>query len=44
VSLAGHVLVDVSSQATVLGYADTGLLVGIGSGVGLLTYRGSPGR
>jgi hypothetical protein len=38
VSLTNHVLADVTSRATVLGYADTGLLVTIGTEVGLVSY------
>jgi hypothetical protein len=38
VSLANHVLADVTSRASVLGYADTGLLVTNGTEVGLISY------
>jgi len=39
VSPTNQVLVDVTSRASVLGYAETGLLIASGSEVGLLTYR-----
>jgi hypothetical protein len=38
VSLANHVLVDVTSRASVLGYAETGLFVTNGTEVGLISY------
>jgi outer membrane protein assembly factor BamB len=39
----GRVLLDAKTGATVLGYADNGLVVNIGRTVGLLTYQGQAG-
>jgi outer membrane protein assembly factor BamB len=39
----GQPRLDANSGATVLGYADTGLVINIGRQVGLLTYRGAAG-
>jgi outer membrane protein assembly factor BamB len=39
----GHVIVDVKTGATVLGYAPHALVVNIGRTVGLLTYQGQAG-
>jgi hypothetical protein len=39
----GQARLDATSGATVLGYADNGIVINIGRQVGLLTYGGTPG-